>query len=119
MSHPDNRWAPTDNLAMVRELAAEIEEFRAARPLPSDEQFLARVNELLRTERDPEVHDAIWCFKEGSLDRSALQRHPAFARATVRRVTEAIDGLTPGESTELHEMVAEWHDERSELPGRD
>jgi hypothetical protein len=102
---------PAGSMALVRALEAEVAAFRASLPRRSDAEFAAQLEELLRTERDPALHDAIWSFKEGDLDRSGLMRHPAYGRTVARRVSDAVDALSPEETTELHERVAEIREE--------
>lgn len=102
----------SDTLAMVQQLAAEVAALRATIPRPTDAEFASRLEELLRTERDPDLHDAIWSFKEGKLDRSGILSHPAYGRVTARRVAAAFDAMSPEETAELHETIEALKDER-------
>lgn len=111
---PDGtRHVPSDSLALVRAVEVDIAAFRAALPRVSEAEFLARLEELVRADRDPELYDAVWSFKEGKLDRSGLMRHPAYGRAIARRFDEIFEELTPEETQELHTLVDEIRDERS------
>jgi hypothetical protein len=43
--------------------------------------FRAEVQELMRRNRDPELHDACWDYLEGRIDRRGLRRRPAYRNA--------------------------------------
>jgi len=103
---------PSGSLAMVRALEAEITAWRATLPREDDHRFRARLEELLRTEHDSDLHDAIWRFKEGTLDRSGLMRDPAYGRVMSRRFADAVDALSPEQAEDLHEEIAELRAER-------
>lgn len=44
-------------------------------------EFVERLTYLMARHRDPELHTAIWDYREGALSRRRLLTHPAFAAA--------------------------------------
>lgn len=46
----------------------------------TEDEFVDQLRQLLEISRDPRLHDAIWSYREGKLDRIGLLTHPAFER---------------------------------------
>ena len=61
--------------------------------MPTDDEYVDRLRRILEVSRDPLLHDAIWSYREGKLDRMGLLAHPAFERHMVDTWHVAVEGL--------------------------
>lgn len=48
--------------------------------MTTEEEFVHRLRGILEAARDPRLHEAIWSYREGKLDRIELLTHPAYQR---------------------------------------
>lgn len=46
-----------------------------------DPELVARLRDVLARHPEQALHDVVWSFREGRIDRRRLLTHPAFARA--------------------------------------
>jgi hypothetical protein len=65
-----------------------------------DADFLARLKDVMDRHRDPELHTAIWDYREGKISRRELMTHPAFSGAMRADAAELqarleAEGMTP------------------------
>jgi hypothetical protein len=59
----------------------------------TEDEFIDRLRRLLESSRDPRLHDAIWSYREGGLDRTELLGHPAYQRHLTESWDVAVEAL--------------------------
>lgn len=93
-----DRWSRQpagDSDQVIARLRAEVEGSRGQREELPHEEFLAYLKHLMEGNRDPELHAAIWDFREGRTTRSMLEADPDYQRAMASDFTESLHALGP------------------------
>lgn len=75
------------------ELAAVLDEWRQEKPPFDEGAFRARAIAMAEASRDQELVDAVWDYREGTIDRVELRRHPAYVRQAERELEDLRDRM--------------------------
>lgn len=75
------RRSDAELLALVAEATRDLREARRELPAFDEDAFKDRVTRLMAACPDEELHDDVWDYREGKIDRFELRRRPAFRAA--------------------------------------
>jgi hypothetical protein len=99
---------------VIARMYAEVEGARGQREELPHDAFVAYCKELMDADRDPELHEAIWDFREGKTTRSMLEEDPVFRRAMAAHFVADLDALGEERLEDIRAEAAAYRESEQE-----